>query len=126
MKSKASLDDWPPPDSTSARRTNRRRRVIRFIAGLASVTVLLIVAQVHTATVGTRAAQKAIRAEVGPGYSASLDQCRAVFPGLIRCSYYVRRSRPAGPKEGGASYESYYIWDGFRCNRVHHRLTAWS
>ena len=59
-----------------------------------------------------------------PGHTASSVECRAAFPGVVRCSYYERRSAPAGPKEGGRVYEDDYLWYGFGCVRLRHVLSA--
>ena len=105
-----------------ARRSPHRPRWL--ILGLPIAAILIGTWYLHTATVGTQGVQDAIRAEIGPGMTVSFDVCRAVVPGLIYCSYRLRRSSPAGPKEGGTFWESYFFWSGFDCYRVGHRLSA--
>ncbi|MBX6316736.1 MAG: hypothetical protein IRY99_28055 [Isosphaeraceae bacterium] len=97
-----------------------RRTAARSAVVAALIAVPALVAFRLTAKLGVPAVRSGLAAAVGPGNSALAVECRAVMPGLIHCSYYVRRSRPVSAKEGGRFYESYYLWYGFGYHRVRH------
>jgi hypothetical protein len=99
------------------------RKIVRRLV-LAATCLVLAALLGHrlTATLGVDAARSVLAP--APGQAISGVECRAVFPGVVRCSYFERRSDVAGPKEGGRFYESDYRWYGLGRLRLRHFLSA--
>ena len=98
-----------------------KKRLRLTLAIIAALVACSLLAQYLTATLGVNTVRSAILP--APGQAVSGVECRVVFPGVVRCSYYERRSKAAGPKEGGRVYESDYLWYGFGCVRLRHVLS---
>jgi len=98
-----------------------------------SLALLSVFAYYHTAHYGTRAVRAMVQAEALDGYQdlksrapgavhprfrgPEFHRCRAILPGLIKCTYDVS----LGKKAGGL-YESLYFWNGRHCERLSHQM----
>jgi hypothetical protein len=108
--------DEPTPRPSEHERAGRSRRTLRrFLFGIATLAVLLLISHLCTMTVGVFEVQEAIRAEANS--TVNIEDCHAVLPGLIYCRYTIIYGM-----EGRSQYESMYFWYGFNMKRVRHEL----
>ena len=124
----------PELSGTARQKMLRLRRWLRIawwlLGGLA---VLFLVTYIYTAVYGVQAVQQAVNAEALADYQALKARapgaasagfggvefltCRAILPGLIKCTYDVSYGN-----EAGGVYESLYFWNGRRCERLSHQM----